>query len=118
MVAPYRAPMPKGGMRSYGGEPHFGVWSKPDQRFLIVYKGRCYKVHRLICEAFNGPPPFENAVAMHRDENAANNRPTNLKWGTQRENLNAPGFLEYRRTKSHEAVLKAVHDQAQTEEGG
>lgn len=32
---------------------------------------------------------------MHIDENSRNNKPANLAWGTQKENLNAPGFIEY-----------------------
>ncbi|WP_280641506.1 hypothetical protein [Bartonella tamiae] len=32
MVAPYYASMPHGGKRQYGGEPHFGVWSKTEGR--------------------------------------------------------------------------------------
>lgn len=100
MVAPYEAPMPKGGSRQYGGQPHFGVWNKQDARFIIVHKGKSYKVAQLVCEAFSGPRPFHGAVCMHRDENAANNRAENLEWGTQRENLNAPRFLEYRHMRS------------------
>lgn len=103
MVAPYEAPMPHGGTRQYGGEPHFGVWNKQDARFIIVHKGRTYKVAQLVCEAFNGPKPFPDAVCMHKDENAANNRPGNLEWGTQKENLNAPRFQEYRHLKRGES---------------
>lgn len=99
MVKPYRGAMPHGGERPYGGEPHFGVWNKQDARFIIVYKGRTYKVARLICEAFHGPPPRDKPVCMHLDENAANNRPENLAWGSQKENLNAPRFKEYLRMK-------------------
>lgn len=95
MVAPYTARMPHGGDRQYGGEPHFGVWSKRDGRFLIIYKGKTYKVHRLVCEAFNGDPPSGMNVCLHIDENAANNRASNLKWGTQKENLNAKSFIAY-----------------------
>lgn len=95
MVAPYTAPMPSGGSRQYGGEPHFGVWNKADGRFITVHKGKTYKVHRLICEAFNGAAPADATVCMHADENAANNRPSNLVWGTQKENLNAPAFKAY-----------------------
>jgi hypothetical protein len=95
MVAPYSAPMPKGGARQYGGEPSFGIWNKQDGRFITVYKGKTYKVHRLICEAFNGPAPEGADVCMHLDENSANNRPDNLAWGTQKENLNAPAFKAY-----------------------
>lgn len=102
MVKPYRGPMPNGGERPYGGVPHFGVWNKQDGRFIVVIKGKSYKIHQLVCEAFHGPAPFEGAVVMHVDENAANNRPENLKWGTQKENLNAPGFLEYCRGRTGE----------------
>lgn len=96
MRTPYVATISRGdGQRHYGGQPHFGVWNKRDGRFVISFRGTTYKVHRLICEAFHGPPPFGEAVCMHVDENAANNRPSNLQWGSQRENLNAPGFIEY-----------------------
>lgn len=102
MVAPYVAPMPGGGIRQYGGEPHWGVWNKQDGRFIVVHKGRTFKVAQLVCEAFHGPKPDTNSVVMHTDENAANNRPSNIKWGTQKENLNAPGFLEYCRSRTGE----------------
>jgi hypothetical protein len=32
---------------------------------------------------------------MHIDENSRINRADNLEWGTQKQNLNAPGFLSY-----------------------
>lgn len=105
MVAPYMGPMPHGGKRHYGGEPHFGVWSKQDCRFIIIYKGKTYKVARLVCEAFHGSPPEDETYCLHIDENSANNRPDNLKWGTQKENLSAPGFLKYRETGDYESTL-------------
>ena len=96
MHTPHRESMPRGrGTRPYGGQPTFGVWNKPMGRFIIVISGHSHKIHRLITEAFHGSPPFDDAVAMHIDENAANNRPDNLRWGTQKENLNAEGFLTY-----------------------
>lgn len=95
MVAPYRAPLPNGGFRQYGGMPHFGVWNKKDGRFVTNLGGQNFKIGQLVCEAFHGEKPFPEAVAMHLDENAANNRAANLQWGTQKENLNAPGFLAY-----------------------
>lgn len=97
MVVPYYATMPHGGARQYGGEPTFGPWD--GKRYLYILKKRTYKVHRLVCEAFHGPPkPGE--VCMHLDENSRNNDPGNLAWGTQKENLNAPGFLEYCRSRT------------------
>jgi hypothetical protein len=98
MVAPYRAPLGggKAGTRQYGGVPHSGVWD--GKRRIWAFRGKNHKVARLICEAFHGAPQ-PGQVCMHLDENAANNRPNNLKWGTQRENLNAPGFLAYCRAR-------------------
>jgi hypothetical protein len=100
MIAPYRGPMPNGGERPYGGTPTFGVWNKTDGRFITTVGDRTFKVARMVAEAFHGPPPFDGAVVMHLDENAANNRADNLSWGTQKENLNAPGFLDYCRSRT------------------
>jgi hypothetical protein len=102
MTIPHRGAMPKGGQRPYGGTPTFGVWNKADGRFIIGVGGRTYKIARLVAEAFHGPAPFAGAIVMHLDENAANNRASNLSWGTQKENLNAPGFLEYCRSRTGE----------------
>lgn len=102
MMIPYRGSMPRGGERPYGGKPTFGVWSTQDARFILGIRGHTYKVARLVAEAFHGPEPFEGAVVMHLDENAANNRADNLAWGTQKENLNAPGFLTYCRGRTGE----------------
>lgn len=44
------------------------------------------KVHRLVCEAFNGPPPPGRGWVAHRDCNPANNTPENLYWATPQEN--------------------------------
>lgn len=44
------------------------------------------KIHRLVCEAFNGPPPFEGADVLHRDDISARNIPSNLYWGTDVDN--------------------------------
>jgi hypothetical protein len=101
MRVPFVGEMPNGGRRAYGGEPIVGQWD--GNRYIISHKGRSYKIHRLVCEAFHGPAPFSRAVVMHADENSRNNRPENLKWGTQKENLNAPGFIAYCRSRTGEA---------------
>jgi hypothetical protein len=100
--------MPRGGFRQYGGQAHFGQDSG-EGRMIFVYKGKSYKVHQLVCEAFNGPKQ-EGQVCLHLDEDYTNNKPTNLAWGTQKENLNAPGFLEYcrNRTGENSPVIKAL----------
>lgn len=94
MVAPRWQPVNRGeGVRPYGGSPTLGQWD--GNRFVYQFRGRTYKVARLICEAFNGPPTKDKNVCMHIDENSRNNKPANLAWGTQKENLNAPGFIDY-----------------------
>jgi hypothetical protein len=98
MRVPFIGEMPHGGPRAYGGTPTFGVLN--EGRYQLTYKGRMYKVHRLVCEAFAGPSPFPGAVVMHMDEDATNNAASNLRWGTQRENLAAPGFRAYLRRRS------------------
>lgn len=108
MRRPYKARMNNGGHRFYGGEPTTGVLN--DGRYCIAFQGKNYKVHRLVCEAFAGPPPFADAVCMHLNEDATDNRAENLQWGTQKENLAAPGFRAYLRRRSTKSRINA--DQA------
>ena len=98
MAIPFHSDSPRAGRKQYGGMPTYGVWD--GTRFLWRFQGKNYKVARLICEAFNGPPSKDKSVCMHLDENARNNTPANLAWGTQKENLNAPGFLAYCRSRT------------------
>lgn len=99
---PHRKPMPYGGYRTYGGTPTYGTLAQDQWRYIYNYKGKNYKVHRLVCEAFNGPAPFEKAVVMHLDDDATNNKPENLAWGTQKQNLNAPAFIAYCKSRTGE----------------
>jgi len=43
-------------------------------------------IHRLVCAAFHGAPEPKQ-VAMHLDNDPDNNVPSNLRWGTHRENI-------------------------------
>lgn len=105
MIAPYihdDGPV----TRQYGGWPTTGQWD--GDRYIYARRGyKTQKVARLVCEAFNGMPPFDGAVCMHLDENSRNNRPTNLAWGTQKENLNAAGFIEYCKGRTGENSPRA-----------
>lgn len=92
--------MPTGGTRVYGGTPTRGQWD--GHRYIYVLKGKSYKVARLVCEAFHGPATAGARYCLHRDENSRNNAADNLKWGTQKENLNMPGFLAYCRSRTGE----------------
>jgi hypothetical protein len=97
MLVPFVGKMPYGGARIYGGLPKLGEWD--GTRYIHVHKGKSYKVARLVCEAFHGMPSPQTPYCLHIDENSRNNKPSNLKWGTQKENLNAPGFLDYCRRR-------------------
>lgn len=97
---PYTAAMPKGGVRTYGGKPWYGAWDLVQRRFTIQYKSKTYRVALLVCEAFHGEKPFPEAVAMHLDEDSANNRSENLQWGTQKQNLNFPLYKQRRSAAS------------------
>lgn len=110
LLPPRYAPLPRGGYRAYMPEPRYGQVSKAKKeaahefRLIMVRREEAAarqaprKVHQLVCEAFHGPKPFREAVVLHLDEDAHNNRPENLRWGTQKENLNAPRYLEWRRS--------------------
>jgi hypothetical protein len=101
LLPPRKAKMPHGGERDYTPKPTYGYETKASKSARHTYYGLYgkffgnLKVHRLVCEAFHGEAPFDRAVVIHLDENALNNKPENLKWGTQKENLNMPGFIAY-----------------------
>src|SRR4051794_20370429 len=99
-LEPFLASMPRGGNRLYGGEPTVGCLGRTRSPVTIMHKGKTYRVARMVCEAFHGPPPDGLRSTLHQDENSKNNRPENLRWGTQKENLNAPGFLAYCRSRT------------------
>lgn len=95
--AQYLQDMPRGGKRCRSlsptcGKQSYGAKGSSHKRMTFRFRGKTYKVHRAVCEAFNGPAPFNGAVVMHIDEDSFNNLPSNLQWGSQRENLNAPKF--------------------------
>lgn len=44
------------------------------------------KVHQLVCLAFNGTKPTGAECVRHLDGDRFNNKPDNLRWGTNKEN--------------------------------
>jgi hypothetical protein len=111
------AKMPRGGIRKYEPKPTYGTKMKASKTARHEYMGMQnkkfgnMKIHRIVCEAFHGPAPFEKAVVIHIDENALNNKAENLRWGTQKENLNMPKFIEYckSRTGDNSPVKKGMN---------
>lgn len=114
LLPPGYAPLPNGGYRLYAPQPILGVERKAKAAASHVYLGtwvRKYgniKVHQAVCEAFHGPKPFATAVVIHKDEDALNNRPENLKWGTQKENLNMPKIKAYHRARVGAASARST----------
>jgi HNH endonuclease len=49
-------------------------------------KRKYVPIHRLVCETWNGTPPFPGAEARHLNDDPMDNRPTNLQWGSRKEN--------------------------------
>lgn len=47
---------------------------------------RKFCLHRLVCEAFWGPPPFPGAKALHKNDLKWDNSAANLYWGTDKQN--------------------------------
>lgn len=99
MNEPYIGVMHTGAERIYGGIPTKGRWDGARYSWFVKRLGKTFKVHRLVCEAFNGPS-LPGQVCMHLNEDASDNRPENLAWGTQKQNLNAPGFIAYCRDRT------------------
>ncbi len=50
-------------------------------------KPRCHCVHRLVAEAFIGPPPSPKHEIRHLDGNPRNNSVSNLAWGLHSDNM-------------------------------
>lgn len=100
--------MPNGGLKLIKPRPSFGFKTKASKgasHSSLNVQSRKFgnvKVHRAVCEAFHGPPPSKKSVVIHIDENSLNNLPENLRWGTQKENLNMPKFIAYCKSRTGE----------------
>jgi hypothetical protein len=70
------------------------------------------KVHRLVCEAFNGPCPPDKSHCAHRDGDRTNNTPGNLYWATAQEN--ADDRERHGRTPRGDASGARLHPEKQT----
>ena len=53
--------------------------------YLITFKGKHIKVHKLICETFNGPSPDPDYTVDHIDNDNFNNSAENLRWASKKE---------------------------------
>ena len=58
-------------------------------RAPLSHKGKLslVLVHRLVTLTWIGPPPFEGAKVLHKDDDPTNNHYSNLYYGTQSNNM-------------------------------
>ncbi len=54
----------------------------------VAGKMKAALVHKLVCVAFHGPKPTHHHEVCHIDGDKTNNSPTNLVWGTRKDNAN------------------------------
>lgn len=66
--------------RGVSGYNSVYLTGSPNQHARIV-------VSRLVCRAFNGPPPTPKHEVAHNDGNRTNDVPSNLRWATRKENM-------------------------------
>lgn len=75
------------------GEFHFLTFTNSDNYLKILVNNKTYKVHRIICYAFNPIEGKENLSdydelqVNHKDGNTLNNHADNLEWVTPSENM-------------------------------
>lgn len=83
--------------------------SSSGRRRILRWRGKTYKVHTLICEAFHGPKPFPTAVVLHLNEEPSDNRKDNLRWGTRKENQNFPKAVAAFKARTGDKSPWAIH---------
>jgi len=104
--------MPNGAVRKQETLWRYGEVRKSNKEASHTYMGttyrkKNYKIHTLVCEAFHGPAPSDKSVVLHLNEDGTDNKPENLRWGTQKENLNMPKYIAYCKGRTGENSPRA-----------
>jgi hypothetical protein len=75
------------GTKRHGGIMALSRDKRGYRSFLAYMNGKPHRgtLHRLVCEAFHGPPQ-PGMYACHNDDDKDNNRASNLRWGTPKDN--------------------------------
>ncbi len=80
-----------------------------DKYCRVKVKGKNYGVHRLVCEAFWGPPPAPGLQVDHKDGTKSNNHFENLEWVTDPENKRRSYLVNKNRRSSAPKLSKPVY---------
>ena len=68
-----------------------------------------YRMNVLICSAFHGRCPRQGMVACHKNHNKRDNRPSNLKWAWQVDNIQ-DGYAVGREGKGNQRLTQEQID--------
>ncbi len=83
--------------------------------FWLNGKKRDFSVHYLVCTAFHGERPGETYEVDHIDGNPRNNRSSNLRWVTHKDNMNNP-VSKVRFLKAYDLIKRPVSQHTKTGE--
>lgn len=72
----------------------------------VSIKSNLLYVHRIVCEVYNGKPPFEDMQANHKNGIRNDNRASNLRWDTRSDNQKH-AFRELGRKHSRPQLSKS-----------
>jgi len=73
----------------------YNTYGSKGEYYTISYKAKQYRVHKLVCETFNGPSSNQEETVDHIDNDKYNNNSENLRWASKitqaqnRTNVNA-----------------------------
>lgn len=61
---------------------------------VVKFHSKAYKVHQIVCRAFNGLAPEGKSEVDHIDRCKTNNTPSNLHWASRKENNDNVGRVD------------------------